>query len=101
MNMKALLSASSSLSRRLLSQSSTRRKCVKTAAAASGGRRVVCAVHENRRHSSNAINIDVSCKIIASKSRISHPCRRLMGTDTRGQEEDVDIDVAVRAANER
>lgn len=64
-----------------------------TAAAASDGRRVVCAIHENRSHSSNAINIDVSCKIIATKSRISHPCRRFMGTDTRGQEEDVDIDV--------
>jgi len=74
---------------------------VTTAAAANGGRRVVCAVHENQSHSSNAINIDVSCKIIASKSRISHPSRRLMGTDTHGQEEDDNIDVAVRVANER
>ena len=74
---------------------------MKTAAAASGGRRVVCAVRENQSHRSNAIDNDVSCKIIATKSRISHPCRRFMGTDTRGQEEDVDIDVAVRAANER
>jgi hypothetical protein len=74
---------------------------VTTAAATSGGRRVLCAVHENQSHRSNAIDNDVSCKIIATKNCISHPSRRLMGTDTRGQEEDGNIDVAVRAANER
>ena len=98
--MKALLSASKSVSRSLLRHWSTKKRCVTATAVASGGRRSVCASHR-----SNIIDIDVSRrkKIITTTTnrqsfRISHPCRRLMGTSAQ---EHGDINVAVQAANER
>ncbi len=96
--MKALLSASSSVSRRLLSSqsSSTGRVCVATATAArsaSVARQTMqlCAVCEHASHKFNFL--DVSSKTMT----VNHPSRRLMGTSAQKD----DTDVAVQAANER
>ena len=103
--MKALLSASSSLSRRLLSSqsSSAGRKCVSTAAAAHSASvarqtMLLCAIHDHRSHLSKNNN-DVSRKTATNRHafQISHPCRRLMVTSAQEK----DTDVAVQAANER
>ena len=98
--MKALLSASSSLSRCLLSsQSVAGRKYVATAAAAhcaSVARQTMqlCTVYEHTSHKFNFL--DVSSKTMT----MTHPSRRLMGTSAQKGGDD-DIDVAVQAANER
>ena len=98
--MKALLSASSSLSRRLLrSQSSAGWKYVATAAAAhsaSAARQPMqlCAVYEHTSHKFKFL--DVSRKIMT----VTRPYRRLMGTSAENEGTD-DTDVAVQAANER
>ena len=99
--MKALLSASSSLSRCLLSsQSSSGWKYVATAAAAAHSASIArqtmqcCAVYEHASHKFNFL--DVSRKIMT----VNHPSRRLMGTSAQKEGTD-DIDVAVQAVNER
>ena len=99
--MKALLSASSSLSRRLLSsKSSGGRKYVATAAAhsVSVSRQTMqlCAAYEHTSHKLDFFDVP-------SKTMMAiRPSRRLMGTSAQKEEYDSnDIDVAVQAANER